>query len=60
MRYIDRKVLTDMLRAMFGTDYELEDRKDTYVLTAPRKLSEAEINDLQSASSKEDASTRRP
>ena len=24
MRYIDRKVLTDKLRAMFGTDYELE------------------------------------
>ena len=56
MRYIDRKVLSDKLKALSGTDYEVEmgqiiscrlciqqlspaqDRKENYVLTLPRQL----------------------
>lgn len=46
-RYIqDPTLLVELLKRLFGSDFRIEEKSDSYLLTTPRELTEAEIGSV--------------
>lgn len=46
-RYIqDPTLLVELLKRLFGSDFRIEEKSDSYLLTTPRELTEAEIESI--------------